>query len=70
MAVRKQRILETLQKLAPPGAAVGITTDEVAQAAGVQRHNASADLNQLCREGLASKSDGRPVRRPRSPGCG
>lgn len=59
--MRKQRILELLQQLAPPGAPVGITADEVAQAAGVQRHNASADLNQLCREGLARKSAGRPV---------
>jgi transcriptional regulator with AAA-type ATPase domain/transcriptional regulatory protein LevR len=61
MAVRKQRILEVLQQLAPAGAPGGITAEEVAQAAGVQRHNASADLNQLCREGLAKKSSGRPV---------
>lgn len=61
MTVRKQIILEVLQQLAPSGASVGITAEEVARAAGVQRHNASADLNQLCREGLARKSAGRPV---------
>jgi transcriptional regulatory protein LevR/transcriptional regulator with AAA-type ATPase domain len=60
--MRKQRVLETLFRIAPPGAERGATTEEVARAAGILRQNASADLNQLCREGLVRKSSGRPVK--------
>lgn len=74
--MRKERILKILQQMAPPGAPQGATASEVAQRAGVQRHNASADLNELCREGAAEKQPGHPVRfwalpvKPPSPGPG
>ncbi|MGE5672943.1 MAG: sigma 54-interacting transcriptional regulator, partial [Mycobacterium leprae] len=60
--MRKERILAVLQQMAPAGSPLGLTADEVASQVGVQRHNASADLNELCRENLAVKSNGRPVR--------
>lgn len=41
--------------------ALAVTTKEVAQALNVQRSNASKDLNQLVREGLLHKTQGRPV---------
>ncbi|MEF9937944.1 MAG: sigma 54-interacting transcriptional regulator [Carnobacterium sp.] len=40
----------------------GITTKEVAEAFGIQRTNASKDLNKLVKDGLLAKIDGRPVR--------
>ncbi|MFS6999170.1 sigma 54-interacting transcriptional regulator [Carnobacterium maltaromaticum] len=40
----------------------GITTKEVAEAFGIQRTNASKDLNELVKVGLLAKIDGRPVR--------
>lgn len=40
----------------------GVTTQEVAQALGIQRPNASKDLNSLVRAGRIQKSDSRPVR--------
>ncbi|WP_314060663.1 sigma 54-interacting transcriptional regulator [uncultured Vagococcus sp.] len=40
----------------------GVTTQEVAEAFGVQRTNASKDLNELVKDGLLAKLDGRPVR--------
>lgn len=40
----------------------GITTKEVAEAFGIQRTNASKDLNELVKDGLLAKIDGRPVR--------
>lgn len=60
--MRKQGVLEALFRLAPPGAPQGTTAEEVAKVAGIHRHNASADLNELYREGLALKVRGRPVR--------
>lgn len=60
--MRKQKVLEALLRLAPVGAPRGVTAEEVAQVAGIHRHNASADLNELHREGLVTKSAGRPVR--------
>ncbi|HYF80216.1 MAG TPA: sigma 54-interacting transcriptional regulator [Symbiobacteriaceae bacterium] len=60
--MRKQKVLEALLRLAPFGAPRGVTAEEVAQVAGIHRHNASADLNELHREGLVTKSSGRPVR--------
>lgn len=59
--MRSERILELVRRLAPPGAERGITAAEVARAAGIMRHNASADLNELCRAGLVRKVKGRPV---------
>jgi len=59
--VRKLSILETVLKLAPLGATRGATTNEIAVAAGVLRQNASSDLNELCRDGLVRKNNGRPV---------
>lgn len=40
----------------------GITTKEVAEVFGIQRTNASKDLNELVKDGLLAKIDGRPVR--------
>ena len=60
--MRKQKVLEVLLRLAPVGAPRGVTAEEVAQVTGIHRHNASADLNELHREGLVTKSAGRPVR--------
>ncbi len=59
--MRKDRILQSLRCLAPEGTDRGVTATEIAGHAGVERHNASADLNELCREGLARKTPGRPV---------
>jgi len=59
--MRQLSILETVLKLAPLGAARGVTTNEIAAAAGVLRQNASSDLNELCRDGLVRKNNGRPV---------
>lgn len=41
---------------------LGVTTKEVADALAIQRTNASADLNELVREGKLRKVDGRPVK--------
>ena len=40
----------------------GITTAEIADVFQIQRTNASKDLNQLVREGLIVKAEGRPVK--------
>jgi transcriptional regulatory protein LevR/transcriptional regulator with AAA-type ATPase domain len=40
----------------------GVTTGDVSAALDIQRTNASKDLNQLVREGLLEKTDGRPVK--------
>ncbi|HCM90528.1 MULTISPECIES: sigma-54-dependent transcriptional regulator [Vagococcus] len=40
----------------------GVTTNQLSEALGIQRSNASKDLNCLVREGLIDKMDGRPVR--------
>jgi transcriptional regulator with AAA-type ATPase domain/transcriptional regulatory protein LevR len=60
--LRKGSILAVLRELAAVGTPNGMTAIEVSQKMGIQRHNASADLNELCREGLVVKSKGRPVR--------
>lgn len=59
--MRKYRVLDTVRERAPVGAPRGITAKEVAETLGIMRHNASADLNELVREGLVLKSSGRPV---------
>lgn len=60
--MRKDRVLEALRRLAPAGSSRGVTAAEVAEMVGIRRNNASADLNQLVKEGLALKVKGRPVR--------
>lgn len=40
----------------------GITTRQVAEALDIQRSNASKDLNELVKDGLLHKTEGRPVR--------
>ncbi|MFC5651113.1 sigma 54-interacting transcriptional regulator [Paenibacillus solisilvae] len=60
--MRIHKVLEIVRRIAPSGGSLGVTADEVAEAAGILRHNASADLNELVREGLLRKSGGRPVR--------
>lgn len=60
--MRKYRILDTIRQLGAFDESAGVTAEEAAKAAGILRHNASADLNELCREGLLCKSGGRPVR--------
>lgn len=40
----------------------GVTTSDVSEALGIQRTNASKDLNELVRDGLLEKVDGRPVK--------
>lgn len=40
----------------------GVSTGEVSEALGIQRTNASKDLNLLVRQGLLEKLDGRPVK--------
>ncbi|MHB1651020.1 MAG: sigma 54-interacting transcriptional regulator [Desulfitobacteriaceae bacterium] len=60
--MRMHRILEIVHRLASHGAPQGVTTEEVARTAGVLRHNASADLNELFRKGFVLKGNGRPVR--------
>lgn len=60
--MRKDSVLKILREVAPAGTPIGMTAIEVAQKARIQRHNASSDLNELCREGLVIKSTGRPVR--------
>ncbi|HEY2420212.1 MAG TPA: sigma 54-interacting transcriptional regulator [Neobacillus sp.] len=57
-----QRILEIVLQHAPYGSLEGITTEEVAKLSGVMRHNASADLNGLVRQGCVIKKNSRPVR--------
>jgi len=60
--LRMERIMEIVLKYAPYGSPQGITTEEVAKRAGVMRHNASSDLNDLVRKGLVIKQSSRPVR--------
>ena len=50
------------QAASNPPLRVGVTTSEVSEMMDIQRTNASKDLNQLVREGLLEKLDGRPVR--------
>ncbi|MFB5677697.1 sigma 54-interacting transcriptional regulator [Paenibacillus terreus] len=60
--MRKYRILETIRQLGAYSESEGVTAEEAGRAAGILRHNASADLNELFRDGLLHKSGGRPVR--------
>lgn len=74
--MRKDRVFEILvqhfigEKVAdqkgpghqPQGKEIGLTAAELARLAGIDRSNASRDLNQLVREGKLVKIPGRPVR--------
>lgn len=60
--MRIHRILEIVHRLAPYGTLQGVATEDIAKNAGVLRHNASADLNELFRKGFLIKGNGRPVR--------
>ena len=67
--LRKDRILETLRSLCtqrPPQSSVlrrdaGFSAEEIAYRAGVDRTNASRDLNLLFQEGKVERIAGRPV---------
>lgn len=58
---RLDRVLEYLRK-SYRTRKEGLTAEEVAEALGLARSNASADLNNLWREGLLTKTSTRPVR--------
>ena len=67
---RKERVLEALRLLCnqqrPDQNSVlrrysGFNAEEVAQQAGIDRTNASRDLNQLAQDGIIEKIPGRPV---------
>ncbi|ALS36535.1 transcriptional regulatory protein LevR/transcriptional regulator with AAA-type ATPase domain [Enterococcus rotai] len=57
-------VKEQTEDLTPSDVSLGggVTTGDVSEALDIQRTNASKDLNQLVREGLLEKTDGRPVK--------
>ena len=59
-----QYVKEQTEHLMPNDVSLGsgVTTGDVSNALDIQRTNASKDLNQLVREGLLEKTDGRPVK--------
>lgn len=59
---RKQMILNYLKQYAINTEEAGVVTSFLADHLQLSRHNVSTDLNELCREGIAEKSEGRPVR--------
>ncbi|MBP2020135.1 transcriptional regulator with AAA-type ATPase domain/transcriptional regulatory protein LevR [Symbiobacterium terraclitae] len=58
---RSDRVLEYVRKMTRQHPA-GVTAEQVAEALGLARSNASADLNALWKAGRREKSPGRPVR--------
>lgn len=60
--MRKNRVYEVVQRLTSSDENSGVTAIDVAKAADILRHNASADLNELVRKGLLHKNNERPVR--------
>lgn len=56
-----RRIEAVYKKLKALDQGKRISAQELADAMGLSRANVSSDLNQLCREGKAIKSDGRPT---------
>ncbi len=56
---RKERILSLIEESAKE---TGLTAQEVASSLSILRNNASKDLNELVRDGLLEKTEGRPVR--------
>lgn len=63
---RQERIYayvkEHVRDLAPPGESPGIDAAAIAKALGIQRSDASADLNKLCRSGELEKNGKKPVK--------
>ena len=59
--MRKERVLAIVRQCAASGRSQGVSAEEVAKLAGIHRHNASADLNELVRDGVLTKIVGRPV---------
>ncbi len=67
--LRKDRVLDALSSLCAQQPArqdawrarMGISAEEIAELAGIDRTNASRDLNQLVQEGRAERIPGRPV---------
>jgi len=67
--LRKERVLDALYSLCAQQPAqqdswrtrVGISAEQIAALAGIDRTNASRDLNQLVQEGKAERIPGRPV---------
>ncbi|WP_207694396.1 sigma-54 factor interaction domain-containing protein [Enterococcus sp. DIV0212c] len=57
-------VKEQTENLTPSDVSLGsgMTTGDVSEALDIQRTNASKDLNQLVREGLLEKTEGRPVK--------
>lgn len=57
-------VKEQTENLTPSDVSLGsgVTTGDVSDALNIQRTNASKDLNQLVREGLLDKTEGRPVK--------
>ncbi|MGC6769094.1 sigma-54-dependent transcriptional regulator [Enterococcus sp. LJL128] len=57
-------VKEKTENLSPSDMPIGfgLTTSDISDALNIQRTNASKDLNELVREGLLEKVDGRPVR--------
>ncbi|SHM72014.1 sigma 54 modulation protein [Caldanaerovirga acetigignens] len=49
------------RQFAERGEVIGVSATEIAQALGIQRTNASSDLNALYREGKVEKVEGKPV---------
>ncbi|MCF6097600.1 sigma 54-interacting transcriptional regulator [Thermovorax subterraneus] len=49
------------RQFAERGGVIGVSATEIAQALGIQRTNASSDLNALYREGKVEKVEGKPV---------
>lgn len=58
---RREKVKRTLEALSG-SSGHGITAEEVAAAAGIDRCNASRELNRLVEAGLAEKLKGKPVR--------
>ncbi|MBB5185735.1 transcriptional regulator with AAA-type ATPase domain/transcriptional regulatory protein LevR [Faecalicoccus acidiformans] len=59
---RKEKIYNFLKDQRIFSEDMGLTTLDIANQMNLQRHNVSSDLNELCREGLLNKTNGRPVR--------
>ncbi|MGO5023061.1 sigma 54-interacting transcriptional regulator [Lawsonibacter sp. LCP25S3_G6] len=55
-------IKEHVRDLVPPGESPGIDAATIAKALGIQRSDASADLNKLCRSGSLEKIGKKPVK--------
>ena len=59
---RKQMILSYLKQYAINTEEASVVTSFLADHLQLSRHNVSTDLNELYREGIVAKSEGRPVR--------